>query len=249
MLLDQVQQPPGAAQGRGHRRRERHLHRLRQHQPRRPARRRLRRVERALPPAPRHHRGDAPAAAEHELQLSRKTPDAFLEHAPAGDPQGLRLSVDLQRRRRGRRSRSARARRSRTPAPAAAQRLRRGRAPSARRPTSSPATSTWPKVLELTLHDGVDPRTGKQLGPAHRGAGGLRDLRRPLRRLRDASCGTSSTSRSAATTSSSGSTRRRCRRPSCRCSSTTASPAGRDYNAGGARYNTTYIQGVGHRHA
>ena len=37
VLLHQVQQPPGAAQGRRHRGRERHLHRLRQHQPRRPA--------------------------------------------------------------------------------------------------------------------------------------------------------------------------------------------------------------------
>ena len=36
-----------------------------------------------------------------------------------------------------------------------------------------------------------------------------------------------------------------CRRRSCRSSSTTASRTGRDYNAGGARYNTTYIMPVG----
>ena len=41
VLLREVQQPPGAAEGGRHGRRERHLHRLRQHQPRRPPRRRL----------------------------------------------------------------------------------------------------------------------------------------------------------------------------------------------------------------
>jgi pyruvate-formate lyase len=37
----------------------------------------------------------------------------------------------------------------------------------------------------------------------------------------------------------------RCRCPFSPCLSTTASIPGRDYNAGGARYNTSYIQGVG----
>jgi formate C-acetyltransferase len=43
VFLHQVQQPSGATQGRGDRVRERHLHRLRQHQPGRPAPRRIRR--------------------------------------------------------------------------------------------------------------------------------------------------------------------------------------------------------------
>ena len=76
------------------------------------------------------------------LQLSRKTPDALAQARPARDPQGLRLPVDLQRRRRGRGAappgQDAGGRPGRR-----VQRLRRDRAPSARRPTSSPATSTW----------------------------------------------------------------------------------------------------------
>ena len=59
-------------------------------------------------------------------------------------------------------------------APAAASRP----APSARRRTSSPATSTCPKILELALNDGVDPRTGHAARAAHRRPARLRDLRR-----------------------------------------------------------------------
>ena len=39
------------------------------------------------------------------------------------------------------------------------------------------------KVLELALHDGVDPRTGKQLGPRTGDAGDVHELRRAVRRV------------------------------------------------------------------
>ena len=43
-----------------------------------------------------------------------------------------------------------------------------------------------PKILELTLHDGRDPRTGRQLGPRTGDPRGLRLVRRPVRGLDDA---------------------------------------------------------------
>ena len=102
VLLREVQQPPGPAQGRGHRGGERDLHRLREHQPRRAARRRLRRLERALAPPARRHRRDAPPAALLEpaalAQDARRRPEA----RAARRPEGLRLPVALQRRRGGR---------------------------------------------------------------------------------------------------------------------------------------------------
>ena len=63
-----------------------------------------------------------------------------------------------------------------------------------------------PKVLEITLNNGVDPRTGKNIGLA---TGDPRDVLRATSsssRPSAASCATSSRSRSAATTSSNGST-------------------------------------------
>ena len=102
-----------------------------------------------------------------------------------------------------------------------------------------------PKVFEITLNNGVDPRTGKTIGLKHG---------RPGRRSRPTtscsprsrrSSAISSTSRSGATTSSSGSTPSSCRRPSCPSSSSDCVAKGKDYHAGGARYNTNYIQGVG----
>ena len=183
------------------------------------------------------------------VQLSRKTPGRLPQARAARDPQGLRLPVALQRRRRGRGAappgQDARGRARRR-----LQRLRRGRAPSARRPTSSPATSTCAKVLELALHDGVDPRTGEQLGPAHR---------RRRRRSRPSTTSSPPSRRSSRhfvdikirgnqliermyATADAGAV-------PVACSPTTASRRGRDYNAGGARYNNTFIQVVGHRHA
>ena len=102
VLLHQVQQPHRAAQGRRHRGRERHLHRLRQHQPRRPAARRQRRLERGDAPPARHHRRDAPAAAEQQRAGVAQDARRGAEARAARHPQRLRLPVALQRR-RGRR--------------------------------------------------------------------------------------------------------------------------------------------------
>ena len=66
MFLRQIQQPSRAAQGRRHRRGKRHLHRLRQHQYRRPAARRLGRFERDVPHPARHRGRVAPAPAQHQ---------------------------------------------------------------------------------------------------------------------------------------------------------------------------------------
>ena len=84
VLLREVQQPPGAAQGRHHGRRERHVHRLREHQPRRPPLRRLRRFERGDAPPPRHPRRDAPPPAV--VQRPGLTEDAG--DGPQARPQG-----------------------------------------------------------------------------------------------------------------------------------------------------------------
>ena len=75
-----------------------------------------------------------------------------------------------------------------------------------------------PKVLEITLHDGVDPRTGQQhraCRPATRRSS--LQLRRAVRRLREAAAPLRRRSRSAATTSSSACMPPTCRRRSCRC--------------------------------
>ena len=102
-----------------------------------------------------------------------------------------------------------------------------------------------PKVLELALHDGVDPRTGQPARPAHRRPRQPRHLRRALRRLRGAAPPLRRRQDPRQPAHRAACTPPQCRPRSSRCSSTTASPAGRDYNAGGARYNNTFIQFVG----
>ena len=73
------------------------------------------------------------------------------------------------------------------------------------------------KVLELALHDGIDPRTRQAAGPAHRPAGDAGRASTTSRRRSAANCGTSWTSSSAATSSSSRCTPRRCRPRSSPC--------------------------------
>ena len=99
-FLHQVQQPPRAAQSGRDRRRERHLHRLRQHQYRRPAARWLRRLQRTVAPPAGDHRRDAPAAAQQQHPALAEEPEAFFEACPARDPQGLRVPLHFQCRRR-----------------------------------------------------------------------------------------------------------------------------------------------------
>jgi len=101
-----------------------------------------------------------------------------------------------------------------------------------------------PKVLELALHDGVDPRTGRRLGPATgdpRGFAGFDDLfaafERQLRHLVDVKVrGNDVIERLYAS---------RMPAPFLSLLIDDCVARGRDYHSGGARYNTTYIQGVG----
>lgn len=101
-----------------------------------------------------------------------------------------------------------------------------------------------PKVLELTLHDGVDPRDGRRLGPATGdpitfatfdalfGA-----FRRQLRHFVDVKIrGNNVIERLYAAYMPA---------PFLSVLTDDCIPRGRDYNDGGARYNTSYIQGVG----
>jgi pyruvate-formate lyase len=205
VLLDQVQQPPGAAQGRGH------------------GRRRAAPTttsptstsaaccrdggdggQRGLVPHARGHRRDAPAAAvQGNIQLARRTRDRFLKAACRvirkgyGYPSVFNADAVV--------------------AGAAAQ----GKTlEDAREGGTSGCVETGafgkeayiltgylnlPKLLELALHDGVDPRTGRSWGraPATRD---VRDLGRRLFEAWRPSSRTSSTSSTAATRSSSSST-------------------------------------------
>ena len=163
VLLHQVQQPSRAAQGRRHRGRERHLHRLRQHQPRRPAARRLRRLERGLAPPARHRGRDAPAAAQHATSSSRARARTPSSSTPCASSARATASPRSSTPTPWCRSNSARARPSKTRAPAAAAAASRSGA-FGKEAYILTGYFNLVKVLELTLHNGVDPRTGKQLG-------------------------------------------------------------------------------------
>jgi pyruvate formate-lyase/glycerol dehydratase family glycyl radical enzyme len=101
-----------------------------------------------------------------------------------------------------------------------------------------------PKLLELTLHDGVDPRTGHRIGLATgdpKGFATFDDLfaayRRQLRHFVDIKIrGNNVIERLYATYMPA---------PFLSLLTDDCIANGMDYNAGGARYNTTYIQGVG----
>ncbi|HRY46406.1 MAG TPA: pyruvate formate lyase family protein, partial [Thermoanaerobaculia bacterium] len=100
------------------------------------------------------------------------------------------------------------------------------------------------KVLELALHDGVDPRTGVRLGPATGAASSIAtfdDLyaafAAQLRHLVDVKVrGNQVIERLYAT---------RMPAPFLSVLTDDCIAKGRDYNAGGARYNNTFIQAVG----
>jgi formate C-acetyltransferase len=101
-----------------------------------------------------------------------------------------------------------------------------------------------PKVLELTLHDGLDPRTGKQLGPQTGAADDFRSFedlfvayRRQLHHFLDIKIrGNQIIERMYATLMPA---------PFLSVITDDCIRNGRDYNAGGARYNHTFIQFVG----
>jgi formate C-acetyltransferase len=101
-----------------------------------------------------------------------------------------------------------------------------------------------PKVLELTLHDGVDPRTGRRIGPA---TGDPRTFdtfdrlfeayRAQLRHFVDVKTRGNDVIEQLYA--------REMPAPFLSLLIDDCVATGRDYNAGGARYNTSYIQGVG----
>lgn len=100
------------------------------------------------------------------------------------------------------------------------------------------------KILELALHDGVDPRTGKQLGPR---TGDPRSFETfdelfnaweaQLRHFIDIKIKGNAIVQSIYA--------QEMPAPFLSIIIDDCIKKGRDYNAGGARYNTTYIQGVG----
>ena len=195
VLLRQVQQPPGAAEGRRHRGRERHLHRLRQHQPRRPARDGSTARTRSRTSCSTSSTRCTCCSRARNIQLSRKTPDAVLKHALRVVRKGYGFpslfnadAVVEEQLRQGKTLEDARA--GGCSGCVEVGRLRQGGLHPHR--LLQPA-----EVLELALHDGVDPRTGKQLGPRtgrrrRRFAHASTTCSPPSRR----SCATSSTSRS-----------------------------------------------------
>jgi len=100
------------------------------------------------------------------------------------------------------------------------------------------------KVLELTLHDGVDPRTGRQLGPHTGSADELRDFdqlftawHRQFRHFTEIKMRGSRLIESMYA--------RHMPAPFLSVLIDDCVLNGRDYNAGGARYNNTFIQMVG----
>jgi len=104
-----------------------------------------------------------------------------------------------------------------------------------------------PKMLELALHDGVDPRTGGQLGPRTGDPAGLSSFdeifeawRTQVRHFVDIKYrGNLVFERMFADWAQA---------PFLSILTDDCISKGRDYNAGGARYNTSYIQGVAPHH-
>jgi pyruvate formate-lyase/glycerol dehydratase family glycyl radical enzyme len=100
------------------------------------------------------------------------------------------------------------------------------------------------KILELALHDGVDPLTGRRLGPLTGGADALRSFgdlfgafEAQMRHFVDVKIrGNQIVERTYAT---------RMPAPFLSVLTDDCIRNGRDYNAGGARYNNTFIQAVG----
>ncbi len=101
-----------------------------------------------------------------------------------------------------------------------------------------------PKVLELALHDGVDPRTGSRLGPSTGGPEALASFgavfaafEAQMRHVIDVKIAGNETIGQMYA--------RLMPAPFLSVLTDDCVQSGRDYNAGGARYNNTYIQGVG----
>lgn len=101
-----------------------------------------------------------------------------------------------------------------------------------------------PKILEIALQDGVDPRTGKRIGPQTGSPAGFhsfedvfRAFRAQLRHFMDVKIrGNQVVERLYA---------EHMPAPFLSTVIDDCIAKGKDYNAGGARYNTSYVQGVG----
>jgi formate C-acetyltransferase len=101
-----------------------------------------------------------------------------------------------------------------------------------------------PKILEVTLHNGIDPRTGRRVGPATGAAADwtrfeelMEAFARQVRHFADVKIkGNNIIERLYA---------RHMPVPFMSLFIEDCIATGRDYTAGGARYNTSYIQGVG----
>ncbi|MGQ9589147.1 MAG: trans-4-hydroxy-L-proline dehydratase [Planctomycetota bacterium] len=101
-----------------------------------------------------------------------------------------------------------------------------------------------PKILEIALQDGVDPRTGKRIGPQTGSPAGFRSFedvfrafRAQLRHFMDVKIrGNQVVERLYA---------EHMPAPFLSTVIDDCIAKGKDYNAGGARYNTSYVQGVG----
>lgn len=101
-----------------------------------------------------------------------------------------------------------------------------------------------PKVLEITLHNGVDPRTGRRLGPQTGEPSSFASFdalyaafERQMTHFLDIKIKGSNVIESLYAAYMPA--------PFLSVITNDCIAAGRDYNAGGARYNTSYIQGVG----
>jgi formate C-acetyltransferase len=101
-----------------------------------------------------------------------------------------------------------------------------------------------PKMLELALHNGVDPRTGRQLGPATGDPAGFETFdqlvdayRRQLEHFVEIKMRGNDVIEQLYA--------RRMPVPFLSLLISDCIATGQDYHAGGARYNTSYIQGVG----
>jgi len=101
-----------------------------------------------------------------------------------------------------------------------------------------------PKILEITLHDGVDPRSGKRLGPRTGQAAEFKDydklfeaFARQVRHFVDIKIRGNQVIEQLYA--------HHLPVPFLSLLIDDCIATGRDYHAGGARYNTSYIQGVG----
>ena len=109
------------------------------------------------------------------IQVSKKNPDPLHQARRANHPHRLWPAVDLQHRRRSSRKWCGRAR--------SLVDARNGGTSGCveigafgKENYNLTGYFNLPKMLEITLHNGLDPRTGKQLGPADRRPGQLHEL-------------------------------------------------------------------------